>query len=155
MAIKLIVGLGNPGKNYQANRHNIGATFLNYIAQELDQIFSINKNFFGEVASINITGQKIYLLKPSTFMNHSGQSVRALMNFYKIKTQEILIIHDELDLPLTDIRLKNSGGHGGHNGLRDIITQLASGDFYRLRIGIGRPLSQMPVVDFCITKFFK
>ncbi len=155
MAIKLIVGLSNPGVQYQFNRHNIGAIFVDYIAKQLGQNFSNNTAFFGQVSSVIIADCKVRLLKPSTYMNRSGQSVQAVMNFYKIKADEVLIIHDELDLPLATTRLKTSGGHGGHNGLRDIIAKIGTPDFHRLRMGIGRPPQKMAVADFILQDFSK
>lgn len=155
MAVRLIVGLGNPGKNYQFNRHNIGATFVDYVANHLGQIFSTNKSFFGQTTMVTLFEHQVYLLKPNTFMNKSGQSITAVMRFYKIKADEVLIIHDELDLPLARTRLKTSGGHGGHNGLRDTIAQLGTADFHRLRMGIGLPPEKMAVADFVLTDFSK
>lgn len=155
MTIKLIVGLGNPGNKYQHNRHNIGAVFLTSIAVEKLQTLNDSKAFFGQVAKTSIANHRVYLLKPNTFMNCSGQSVVALMNFYKINPDEILILHDELDITLGTARLKFGGGHGGHNGLRDIISHLSSSDFYRLRLGIGRPPAKMAVTDFVLQNFSK
>lgn len=150
-----MVGLGNPGAKYQCNRHNIGAIFISQIAKDNQQNFSNNKNFFGEIAKVVINYHTVHLLKPSTFMNNSGQSVLALANFYKIQPEEILVCHDELDLPLATNKLKHAGGHGGHNGLRDIINRIASRDFYRLRLGIGRPPEKMAVADFVLQDFSK
>ena len=144
MAIALIVGLGNPGKEYQKHRHNVGFWLLD----ELSQNFKIEKKFFGEVGDF----KNIRLLKPTTFMNRSGLSVQSVVNFYKIKAEEILVIHDELDLNAGVVRLKKGGGHGGHNGLRDIITSLGSADFYRLRLGIGHPGDRNLVSDFVLHK---
>lgn len=155
MTIKLIIGLGNPGKKYQYNRHNIGAIFTTDIARGQAQVFNSHKAFFGEVAKITLANYPVHLLKPSTFMNRSGQSVAALMNFYKITAAEVLVIHDELDIPLGQARLKYAGGHGGHNGLRDIITCIGSRNFYRLRLGIGRPPEKMNVTDFVLQNFSK
>ncbi|ABS77937.1 aminoacyl-tRNA hydrolase [Coxiella burnetii] len=133
--VKLIAGLGNPGDQYARTRHNVGAWFLETLAQQRNQSLAKENKFHGFVAKCN----DYWLLKPTTFMNESGQAVAALARFYKIKPSEILIAHDELDFPAGDIRLKEGGGHGGHNGLRNIIQHLGSSDFYRLRIGINHP----------------
>ncbi len=144
MAIALIVGLGNPGKEYQKHRHNVGF----WLVDGLSQNFKVEKKFFGEVGDFKNTR----LLKPTTFMNKSSLSVQAIVNFYKIKTEEILVVHDELDLNAGIVRLKKGGGHGGHNGLRDIIASLGSPDFYRLRLGIGHPGDKNLVSDFVLNK---
>ncbi|ABQ13985.1 aminoacyl-tRNA hydrolase [Dichelobacter nodosus] len=148
--LKLIVGLGNPGEQYQKTRHNAGFWLLDQTAQDYSCRLRTEKKFFAEFGEIAINQQKIFLLKPQTFMNASGKSLAAVCRFYHIEPQQILIIHDELDLPEGKIKLKKSGGHGGHNGLRDIIAALASQDFYRLRIGIGRPENSTQVIDYVL-----
>ncbi len=150
MAIKLIVGLGNPGKDYQSHRHNVGFWFCDALAHLYSGNFKKESKFFGEVAQINITGSNLRLLKPSTYMNRSGQSIQSIANFYQINTDEILIAHDELDLNPGIARIKNGGGHGGHNGLRDTIKALNNNNFYRLRIGIGHPGDKSKVADFVL-----
>ncbi|NRA24826.1 MAG: aminoacyl-tRNA hydrolase [Oleispira sp.] len=138
--IKLIVGLGNPGSEYETTRHNAGAWFITEIARAYNIILKADKKFFGISGQGRINGQDIWLLFPTTYMNKSGQAVQALANFYKITAEEILVAHDELDLPSGTARLKNGGGHGGQNGLRDIISCLGNNkNFHRLRIGIGHP----------------
>jgi len=148
--IKLIVGLGNPGKDYQAHRHNVGFWFGDVLAHLYAGSFKKESKFFGEVTQVIIAGATVRLLKPSTYMNASGQSVQSLAKFYQITADEILLVHDELDLDSGIARLKFSGGHGGHNGLRDTIKALGSKDFYRLRIGIGHPGDKSQVADFVL-----
>ncbi|SFV84995.1 Peptidyl-tRNA hydrolase [hydrothermal vent metagenome] len=150
MAIKLIVGLGNPGKDYQSHRHNVGFWFCDVLAHLYTGSFKKESKFFGEVTQVNIAGAMIRLLKPSTYMNASGQSIQSLTKFYQIEVDEILVVHDELDLDPGVARLKLSGGHGGHNGLRDTIKALGSKDFYRLRLGIGHPGDKSMVADFVL-----
>lgn len=138
--IKLIVGLGNPGTQYQATRHNAGAWCLTELAQQYNIQLKADKKHQGLLGKGLIGSQTCWLLAPTTFMNLSGLSVSSLANFHKIKPQEILVLHDEIDLPTGSVRLKQGGGHGGQNGLRDIISRLGNQkDFYRLRIGIGHP----------------
>jgi PTH1 family peptidyl-tRNA hydrolase len=138
MAIKLIVGLGNPETKYQLNRHNVGFNLVDSLSTLTDSNWKLENKFFALVAKTKIGKENIILAKPITYMNNSGKAVIALANFFKINLDEILVIHDELDLDLGVIKLKLSGGHGGHNGLRDINSKLGL-DYYRLRIGIGRP----------------
>ena len=148
--IKLIVGLGNPGKDYQAHRHNAGFWFIESLANNLDSKFSSQSKFFGETTTCLIDNNKVRLLKPKTFMNNSGQSVKALSSYYNIGTEELLVIHDDLDLTPGSVKIKMGGGHGGHNGLKDTIKALDTNDFYRLRLGIGHPGSKNEVVDFVL-----
>jgi PTH1 family peptidyl-tRNA hydrolase len=149
--IKLIVGLGNPGQQYEKTRHNAGFLFLDSLAAERSCVWSNKSAFQGLLAECNIDGEKILLLKPQTFMNLSGQSVGKVARYYKIATEEILVVHDELDFDVGVLKLKKDGGHAGHNGLKDIMAHLASKDFYRLRIGIGRPNAGAAVVDYVLT----
>ena len=134
----VIVGLGNPGPKYQWTRHNAGFLFLDRLAH-LENISINRKNFSGLAGEWNHNGNRLILLKPHTFMNLSGQAVMQALQFYKLPTSQMIVVHDELDLPLGTARFKQGGGHGGHNGLRSIMEQLGKGDFIRLRIGIGRP----------------
>lgn len=136
--IKLFVGLGNPGEEYVLTRHNVGFWFNNLIAENLKQNLEPSTKFSGLYKKIPET-ENIHLLNPLTFMNKSGLSVAKVINFYKINPEEMVIIHDELDLAPGDIRLKNGGGHGGHNGLKSIINSIGTNNFWRLRIGIGHP----------------
>jgi len=150
--ISLIVGLGNPGAEYENTRHNAGAWLVNQLAVQQQQSLRVENKFYGTVASINSAGHKCYLLIPTTYMNHSGQAVCAIAKFYKIAAENILIAHDEIDLPAGAIRYKFGGGHGGHNGLRDIFKSLGSNEFYRLRIGIGRPKNSADVIDYVLKR---
>ncbi len=137
--IKLIVGLGNPGVEYRATRHNAGFWLLDLLAQEAGVQFAQEQRFHGHLARAKIADNLLWLLKPLTFMNHSGRAVAALAHFYQIKAPEILVVHDELDLAPGCARFKLSGGHGGHNGLKDIVALLGEPSFWRLRMGIGHP----------------
>lgn len=138
--IKLIVGLGNPGSEYRGTRHNVGADFVEALAQRSAANLQSDSKFFGFTACSLFAGHDLRLLIPTTFMNRSGQAVAALASFYKITPEEILVAHDELDIPAGQARFKQGGGHGGHNGLRDIIPAIGnSKNFQRLRIGIGHP----------------
>ena len=137
--IKLIVGLGNPGEQYIKTRHNAGFLFLHALCARYSTTLQADKNCQGSTAKVNIAGHDVRLLTPATFMNLSGQAVVAATQYYKIALNEVLIVHDELDLEAGTARLKLSGGHGGNNGLRSIIQQTGSKDFARLRIGIGHP----------------
>jgi len=148
--LKVIVGLGNPGAKYTETRHNAGFWFVEEVARRYAGTFRNEKKFFGDVAKIAVDGKEIWLLKPETFMNRSGQSVKSLMSFYRIDADQLLVAHDEIDLPPGTAKLKTGGGHGGHNGLRDIINQLGTKDFHRLRIGVGHPGSKDQVVDFVL-----
>jgi len=150
--IQLIVGLGNPGAEYEPTRHNAGFWFVDELAQRYRQSFRKEQRFQSEVARCRIDGVDCRLQKPLTFMNRSGQAVRALMQFFRIPLQQILVVHDELDLPPGVIKLKQGGGHGGHNGLRDLISHLGGKDFYRLRVGIGHPGHRDQVVDYVLKK---
>ena len=150
--VQLIVGLGNPGQEYQGTRHNAGFWFVDELARQLGASFKAEKKFQGEVARCRLAGEECWLLKPQTFMNLSGQSVQALSNFYKIPLEAILVVHDELDLDAGVVRLKDGGGHGGHNGLRDIINKLGGNTFLRLRIGIGHPGDKSRVTGHVLNK---
>lgn len=150
--IDMIVGLGNPGSEYADTRHNAGFWFLDEVIRKYGGNFKSEKKFHGEVARTTIDGQQIWLLKPDTFMNLSGQAVLALMQFYKIELQNILVVHDDLDLPAGDARLKSGGGHGGHNGLRDIISRCGGNGFQRLRLGIGHPGHKEKVTGHVLKK---
>jgi PTH1 family peptidyl-tRNA hydrolase len=148
----MIVGLGNPGPQYEATRHNAGFWFVEALARR--QLADLRKEskFKGWVARTIIDGNTLWLLMPDTFMNRSGQAAQVLANFYKIPVEQILVVHDELDLPPGTARLKQGGGHGGHNGLRDLIEKLGSKDFYRLRIGIGHPGHKSQVHNYVLNR---
>lgn len=149
--IALIVGLGNPGKEYEATRHNAGFWFVDALARQQRANFKPEKKFHGQLARFQHEGQDVWLLKPETFMNLSGQAVQAVCQFYKIPITEVLVVHDDLDLPPGTARLKKAGGHGGHNGLRDIMARLGK-DFYRLRLGIGHPGDKNRVTGHVLKK---
>ncbi len=150
--VQLIVGLGNPGKDYQDTRHNAGFWFVEELARQQGVTFKPEKKFQAEAVRCRLAGEECWLLKPQTFMNHSGQSVQALSNFYKLPVESILVVHDELDLDAGIVRLKDGGGHGGHNGVRDIISKMGSNKFLRLRIGIGHPGDKSRVTDHVLNK---
>jgi len=149
--IKLIVGLGNPGRQYEKTRHNAGFLFLDRLLAGSNGIWAVESRFQGLFAECGVAAGKVMLLKPETFMNRSGQSVGKLARYYKLLPEEILVVHDELDLEVGVVRLKKDGGHAGHNGLRDIIAHLDSKEFYRLRIGIGRPAAGKVVSDYVLS----
>ena len=136
---QLLIGLGNPGARYEATRHNAGVWLLERVARRHASGFRSLPRCFGSIADANIDGTRIRLFRPGTFMNHSGRAVAAVAGFYKVPVARILIAHDEIDLPPGTVRLKRGGGHGGHNGLRDVVPQLAGSEFSRIRIGVGHP----------------
>ena len=150
--IRLIAGLGNPGPDYESTRHNAGFWWVEALARDCKASLQPEKGFFGLAARISIAGQTVWLLEPQTFMNLSGKAVAALARFYKIAPEEILIVHDELDVVPGQAKLKFGGGHGGHNGLRDIHAQLGTADYWRLRIGIGHPGVKTEVIHWVLKK---
>ncbi len=150
--IALIVGLGNPGPEYAETRHNAGFRFLDALLSGSGERFRHEAKFGGDVAKVSLAGRPVWLLMPMEFMNHSGQAVSRFAQFYKILPAQMLVVHDELDLPPGVVRLKTGGGAGGHNGLTDIIEKLGSPDFARLRIGIGHPGSAAQVVSYVLKK---
>ena len=151
--IKLIVGLGNPGDKYTDTRHNTGEWLIERLARRFNVSLNPEIKFFGKTARTLVNGKEVRLLVPTTFMNLSGKAVGALASFYRIKPEEILVIHDELDLPPGTAKLKQGGGHGGHNGLKDIVAQLGNNNnFYRLRIGIGHPGHRDLVAGYVLNK---
>ncbi|EHM46900.1 aminoacyl-tRNA hydrolase [Hafnia alvei ATCC 51873] len=153
VTIKLIVGLANPGAEYAQTRHNAGAWFVDALAERNGQSLKEESKFYGYTARLNLAGNDVRLLVPTTFMNLSGKAVAALATFYRIQPDEILVAHDELDLPPGVAKLKLGGGNGGHNGLKDIQSKLGNNpNFYRLRIGIGHPGDKNKVVGFVLGK---
>ncbi|MDG2090589.1 MAG: aminoacyl-tRNA hydrolase [Gammaproteobacteria bacterium] len=150
--IKLIVGLGNPGQQYRFTRHNAGSMFLETLCDNYKGELKPETKFFGLSGRISISGEDVRLLFPSTFVNKSGQAVVALVNYFKIDPLDILVVYDELDLPVGTTRLKKGGGHGGHNGIRDIIKAIGSQDFNRLRIGIGHPGEASKVSNYVLSE---
>jgi PTH1 family peptidyl-tRNA hydrolase len=152
-AIRLVAGLGNPGAEYAQTRHNAGFWLVDALAERERIQLSPARKFFGETGEVNIAGLAVHLLKPSTFMNRSGRAVAAMANFYKIGPDQLLVVHDEIDLPPGVVRLKRGGGSGGHNGLRDVIESLGNeAGFLRLRIGVGRPERAEEVIDYVLRR---
>ena len=149
MSIVVIAGLGNPGEKYAATRHNVGVWLLERLASSANVTLKAEKKVLGDVAQAAIGDSNVRLLRPATYMNESGRSVRAMLDFYKVGPEQLLVMHDELDLPPGTVRLKKGGGHGGHNGLRDIIAHCGQ-DFMRLRIGIGHPGDKSQVTNFVL-----
>ena len=150
--IRLFVGLGNPGPEYEDTRHNAGFWWIDALAHALRIQMTPQSAYFGWVGSQGVGADKIWLLKPSTFMNRSGQSVAALAKFFKVPADSILVVHDELDIAPGEVKLKKGGGHAGHNGLRDIHARLGTPDYWRLRIGIGHPGQKPEVVNWVLKK---
>lgn len=151
--IRLIVGLGNPGSEYEGTRHNAGAFFVRELARRAGADLKLETKFFGETGRGTFDGHDLRFLIPTTYMNRSGKAVAAMANFFKVTSDEILIAHDELDIPPGNARFKQGGGHGGHNGLRDIVPALGGkADFHRLRVGIGHPGHASKVSGFVLSK---
>ncbi|MBA3755034.1 MAG: aminoacyl-tRNA hydrolase [Nitrosomonas sp.] len=148
--MKLIVGLGNPGKEYAGTRHNAGFQWVDRLAEMLHVTLKPEIRFHGLCAHVNQKNSDLWLLEPQTYMNASGRSVAALCQFYKIQTDEMIVIHDELDLPPGSAKLKKGGGLGGHNGLKDIAAKLGTQDFWRLRIGVGHPGDRDAVAGYVL-----
>jgi PTH1 family peptidyl-tRNA hydrolase len=153
--IVMVVGLGNPGADYENTRHNAGALFVEALARDAGQMFRPEKKYHGLYARIQWQGLELHLLNPLTFMNRSGLSIKALADFFKISPEQILIAHDELDLPPGTAKLKKGGGHGGHNGLRDSIVHLGTNNFQRLRLGIGHPGEARQVTGYVLGRLGK
>jgi PTH1 family peptidyl-tRNA hydrolase len=149
--IVLIAGLGNPGPEYAGTRHNAGSRFLDTLLPR-DQAFKTEGKFSGRVVRVVLGGQEVWLLAPDTFMNYSGEAVARFARFYKVPAESILVAHDELDLPPGVLRLKVGGGDGGHNGLKDVTEKLGSGDYVRLRIGIGHPGNAAQVTSYVLKR---
>lgn len=148
----MIVGLGNPGPEYAGTRHNAGYWFVDALLDKLGGSLRPETRFRGRTARVSVAGREVWLLEPDTFMNHSGEAVSRLAHYYKIPIEEILVVHDELDLPPGTVRLKRGGGDGGHNGVADTIASLSGREFLRLRVGIGRPASSSQVVSYVLRK---
>lgn len=152
--MKLIVGLGNPGRKYEKTRHNVGFMVVDELLERYG--FKLNKKKFnGEYAQESIQGEKVIFLQPQTFMNLSGNAVRPIMDYFDIDLENLLVIYDDLDLPTGKIRLRAKGGHGGHNGMRSLIDHLGTKGFKRIRFGVGRPTTAMPIVDYVLSNFPK
>jgi PTH1 family peptidyl-tRNA hydrolase len=153
--VVMVVGLGNPGADYANTRHNAGALFVDALAREAGQALRPEKKYHGLYARTQWQGNDLHLLNPATFMNRSGLSIKALADFFKIAPEQILIAHDELDIPAGTARLKKGGGHGGHNGLRDTIAHLGTNEFLRLRIGIGHPGDSRKITNYVLSRLTK
>lgn len=150
----LVVGLGNPGPDYASNRHNVGQMVLAELADRASASFKSQKtNAMVAEGRTGLEGPRLVLAKPNSFMNLSGGPVASLLRFYKLEPSQLIVVHDELDIPFDRIKLKFGGGHGGHNGLRDIISATGTGDFTRVRVGIGRPPGRQPAADFVLRDF--
>lgn len=149
--LSIIVGLGNPGPEHQLTRHNAGFWFVDALARAHGSQFRSHARYHGEVCRVALDGREVVLLKPQTYMNRSGLSIRALLDYIKAPVGELLVVHDELDLPPGTARFKLGGGHGGHNGLRDTITHCGA-DFWRLRLGIGHPGDRSEVIDYVLQR---
>jgi PTH1 family peptidyl-tRNA hydrolase len=154
ISMKLVVGLGNPGRQYEGTRHNIGFRIVDELARQAGIAFASNK-FEAEYGQGNLEGEKVALLKPQTYMNLSGSSVAPAARFYKVGPEDLIVVHDELDLPFGRMQLKRGGGTGGHNGLNSIVERLGSNDFIRVRVGIGRPDNKEKVVGHVLSSFGK
>ena len=149
--LQIVVGLGNPGPEHRLTRHNAGFWFVDALAARHDVQFRSHARYHGEIAKLTLEGVDLVMLKPQTYMNRSGLSVRALVDYVKAPVSQVLVVHDELDLPCGVARLKLGGGHGGHNGMRDLITHLGA-DFWRLRLGIGHPGDKSQVIDYVLQR---
>ncbi|HGI5189838.1 TPA: aminoacyl-tRNA hydrolase [Streptococcus agalactiae] len=153
--VKMIVGLGNPGSKYNDTKHNIGFMAIDRIVKNLDANFTEDKNFKAEIGSDFINGEKIYFIKPTTFMNNSGIAVKALLTYYNISIKDMIIIYDDLDMEVGKIRFRQKGSAGGHNGIKSIIAHLGTQEFDRIKVGIGRPNGRMTVINHVLGKFDK
>ncbi|WP_277294399.1 aminoacyl-tRNA hydrolase [Streptococcus hyointestinalis] len=151
--VKMIVGLGNPGSKYDGTRHNVGFMAIDKIVKNLDVTFTEDKTFKAEVGSAFINGEKVYFVKPTTFMNNSGIAVKALLTYYNIDLSDMVVIYDDLDMVVGKLRLRQKGSAGGHNGIKSIIAHLNIQDFNRIKIGIGRPQKGMSVINHVLGKF--
>lgn len=150
--MKCIIGLGNPGRKYEQTRHNVGFMVIDELLNR--HHLELTKEKFNGLYTIEmINGEKVAFLLPQTFMNRSGLSIKPFVDYYRINIDDILVIYDDLDLPIGKIRLRQKGGHGGHNGLRSTIDHLGTRDFKRLRVGIGRPTDSTPIVDYVLNTF--
>lgn len=151
--VKMIVGLGNPGSKYEKTKHNIGFMAVDKLVNELDVTFTEDKNFKAQIGSAFINHEKIYFVKPTTFMNNSGVAVKALLTYYNIAIEDLIVIYDDLDMEVGKLRLRAKGSAGGHNGIKSIIAHLGTQEFDRIKVGIGRPLKGMTVINHVMGHF--
>lgn len=153
--MKMIVGLGNPGKKYEHTKHNIGFFVIDALARAWNVHFKAMKVFEAEVAEVFVNGEKIILVKPQTFMNDSGRAVRPLMDYYRLTLEELVVLYDDMDLPVGQLRLRQKGSAGGHNGMKSLFAYLGTQQFNRIRVGVGRPFPQQTVVAHVLSDFAK
>lgn len=151
--VKMIVGLGNPGSKYEKTKHNIGFMAIDNIVKNLDVTFTDDKNFKAQIGSTFINHEKIYFVKPTTFMNNSGIAVKALLTYYNIDITDLIVIYDDLDMEVSKLRLRSKGSAGGHNGIKSIIAHIGTQEFNRIKVGIGRPLKGMTVINHVMGQF--
>lgn len=151
--VKLIVGLGNPGSKYKDTKHNIGFMVIDKLASQLDIKFTEDKIFKAEIGSVFLNGEKVYLVKPTTFMNKSGEAVHALLSYYGLDTSDLLVIYDDLDMEVGKVRFRQKGSAGGHNGIKSIIAHIGTQEFDRVKVGIGRPQQKMTVINHVMSSF--
>lgn len=151
--VKMIVGLGNPGSKYEKTKHNIGFMVLDNIVKNLDVTFTDDKNFKAQIGSTFINHEKVYFVKPTTFMNNSGIAVKALLTYYNIDITDLIVIYDDLDMEVSKLRLRSKGSAGGHNGIKSIIAHIGTQEFNRIKVGIGRPLKGMTVISHVMGQF--
>lgn len=151
--VKMIVGLGNPGSKYEKTKHNIGFMAIDNIVNNLDVTFTDDKNFKAQIGSTFINHEKVYFVKPTTFMNNSGIAVKALLTYYNIDITDLIVIYDDLDMEVSKLRLRSKGSAGGHNGIKSIIAHIGTQEFNRIKVGIGRPLKGMTVINHVMGQF--
>lgn len=151
--VKMIVGLGNPGSKYEKTKHNIGFMAIDNIVKKLDVTFTDDKNFKAQIGSTFINHEKVYFVKPTTFMNNSGIAVKALLTYYNIDITDLIVIYDDLDMEVSKLRLRSKGSAGGHNGIKSIIAHIGTQEFNRIKVGIGRPLKGMTVISHVMGQF--
>lgn len=151
--VKMIVGLGNPGSKYEKTKHNIGFMAVDNIVNDLDVTFTEDKNFKAQIGSTFINHEKVYFVKPTTFMNNSGIAVKALLTYYNISVEDLIVIYDDLDMEVGKLRLRSKGSAGGHNGIKSIIAHIGTQEFNRIKVGIGRPLKGMTVINHVMGQF--
>ncbi len=151
--VKMIVGLGNPGSKYEKTKHNIGFMAIDNIVKNLDVTFTDDKNFKVQIGSTFINHEKVYFVKPTTFMNNSGIAVKALLTYYNIDIPDLIVIYDDLDMEVSKLRLRSKGSAGGHNGIKSIIAHIGTQEFNRIKVGIGRPLKGMTVINHVMGQF--